>query len=75
MRFDFFGFVSTAIFILVGLFIISAFYDGAMAVKSEPKTIACRAQQMEPMRYSFTDSVVCVPHPTRRDTLAIQEVK
>jgi hypothetical protein len=75
MRFDFFGFVMIALFTLITLFIGVAFYDGAMQFKAEPKTIACRAQQMEPMRYSFTDSVVCVPHPTRRDTLAIQEVK
>lgn len=56
----------------IGFLVYDSFYLG---IKTEPKVVVCRQQQMEPMRLTLTDSVVCVPYATRRDTLAIQEVK
>lgn len=54
---------------IVGLFIVDGLYYN---VKSEPAVVACRQKQMDHIRYSFTDSVVCVPVPFRRDTLTVQ---
>ena len=57
---------------LIGFLMYDTFYLG---IKAEPQVVACRQQQMEPIRLTWTDSLVCVPYVTRRDTLAIQEVK
>ena len=61
--------------VLVGLIGFLTYDTLYLGIKTEPKQVACRQQQMEPTRFTWTDSVVCVPYATRRDTLAIQEVK
>jgi hypothetical protein len=33
--------------------------------KAEPKMFACEQQQMKAKRFTFTDSVICVPVPLR----------
>lgn len=59
--------------LLIGAVFCAFLYDGIyLNVKNERKTVACKMRQMDYERYSFTDSVVCVPYPTRRDTLYIQ---
>lgn len=47
--------------------------DSVQSLRAQPAFVTCRSQQMEPLRYTLTDSVVCVPFPMRRDTLALQE--
>lgn len=78
--YDFFDYVfgtllAVVMAVLVGLIGFLAYDTFYLNIKSEPKVVVCRQQQMEPMRLTLTDSVVCVPYATRRDTLAIQEVK
>lgn len=68
-------FVGMLLLIVVCLAIFIGYDVVYLGIKSEPHLIACRQQQMEPMRITLTDSVVCVPYATRRDTLSIQEVK
>lgn len=60
-------------FLAVGLLFAAFIYDGIyLNVKNERKTVACKMRQMDYERYSFTDSVVCVPYPMRRDTIYVQ---
>lgn len=62
----------TFLFALAAAF-AALLYDGIyLNVKNEPKAVACKMRQMDYERYSFTDSVVCVPHPSRRDTIYVQ---
>ena len=49
--------------------------DKLIAVRAEPKVIACEAKRMDYRRVSFTTDVTCVPRSldTRNDTLTIQQ--
>lgn len=49
-------------------------FDGIQSLRSQHKYTACRLQQMGSYRYAFTDSVVCLPFPTRRDTLTLESI-
>jgi hypothetical protein len=46
--------------------------DNVNLYRSQPARFACEARQMQARRYTFTDSVVCVPYPTRRDTTTLE---
>jgi hypothetical protein len=41
-------------------------------LRSQDARFACSAAQLDSRRYMFTDSVVCVPYPTRRDTVTFE---
>lgn len=57
----------------MALMILAFIYDVMyLGVRSEPKVIACAQKQMEAHRLSFSDSVICTPAISRRDTLYIQ---
>jgi hypothetical protein len=43
--------------------------------KAEPDIFACEQQQMKAKRFTFTDSVICVPVPSRRDTTAFEVIR
>ena len=47
--------------------------DMVYEYKAEPAMIACHQKQMDHARRTFTDSVVCVPYPMRRDTLQVTQ--
>lgn len=64
----FLGVCTLFVLVILGVFVV----DGYKEYKAEPKTIACAQMQMDSKRFSFTDSVVCVPFPTRRDTVTIE---
>lgn len=69
-----------ALFCFVGmvglcLFVLALMVDGAQALRSERATIACKAQQMDASRLTFTTDVICVPYATRRDTVAVEAVR
>jgi hypothetical protein len=66
----FIGVLSALALILVLIAIAELFFD----VRAEPKAYACEARQMEARRFTLTDSVVCVPVPTRRDTLSVEQI-
>jgi hypothetical protein len=46
--------------------------DGVGSYRAQSATFACEARQMQARRYTFTDSVLCVPYPTRRDTTTVE---
>ena len=66
----FFVFMGTLALFLVGTlsFVV---YDAYQEYRAAPALISCAAQQQDARRYPLTDSVVCVPYSTRRDTLAL----
>jgi hypothetical protein len=41
-------------------------------LRSQDERFTCAALQLDSRRYAFTDSVVCVPYPTRRDTTTLE---
>jgi hypothetical protein len=43
--------------------------------KAEPKMFACEQQQLRAKRFTFTDSVICVPIPSRRDTTTFEVIR
>jgi hypothetical protein len=77
--FDIFEFIIGATIAIV----LTAFAAGMItfgldfrhAIKAEPKVFACNAVHMDSKRISFTDSVICVPYPSRQDTVTINGVK
>jgi hypothetical protein len=56
----------------LALFVLAVVTDVVQSVRAEPAVVACGLRQMNARRYSFTDSVVCVPHPYRRDTVYLE---
>lgn len=50
-----------------------AIIDITQSFRAEPKEFACRVQQMDHVRRSFTANVTCVPYLTRQDTLTIRK--
>jgi hypothetical protein len=68
------GYVAFNTFIVCVILMFCAFIYDVMyqGVRSEHKVIACAQKQMEAHRLSFTDSVICTPAISRRDTLYIQ---
>ena len=70
---DWFDVGFNTFFAIIGLLFLALLYDGLyLNVKNEPKAMACKLRQMDYERYSFTDSVVCLPYPMRRDTIYVQ---
>jgi len=73
---DFFDFLLSvfvfAVFTIVIVIFCTLSFDGYQSFKSEPAVTACRMKQMDSRRYTFTDSVVCVPFPTRQDTITVR---
>jgi len=41
-------------------------------LRSQDARFACNAAHLDSRRYMFTDSVVCVPYPTHRDTVTFE---
>ncbi len=70
-----FGAIIIGILLTTVAILLVAVYDGRERRLAEPKVISCRLQQMDAIRLTYTDSVVCVPFATRRDTLGIEAVK
>jgi hypothetical protein len=67
------AFILTMAFACIG--IGAMLFDGIQGVRSERATIACKAQQMDAIRLTFTTDVICVPYATRRDTVAVEAVR
>jgi hypothetical protein len=76
---DIFEFVLGLLATLVIVGLIAIGVAGAIDfwghLKAEHKTFTCAVNQMDARRLSFTDSVICVPYPTRQDTVTINGVK
>lgn len=70
-----FNTVIALIFVAVALILGAAVLDGVYSYRAEPATIACHQKQMDSMRLTFTDSVVCVPYPMRRDSTTVQVIQ
>jgi len=66
---------------IVTLLLVTGAYLTLMLVevyniyKAEPKMFACEQQQMKANRFTFTDSVICVPVPSRRDTTTFEVIR
>ena len=53
------------------LLFIFGITDLVQDYRAQPATFACELKQQEARRRTFTANVICVPVPTRRDTLHI----
>lgn len=70
--FDMFGVLMTVLFVVLLAYCI---VEAINSIRSEPARVSCRSKQLEPLRYTFTTTVVCVPYPTRQDTLSLRNAK
>ena len=70
--FDLLGIVMSVVALA---FLAYCIIETTNAIRSEPARMACRSKQMDDERYTFTTTVVCVPFPTRQDTLSLREAK
>jgi hypothetical protein len=65
----------TAIATLTGAFLTLMLVEVYNIYKAEPKMFACEQQQLRAKRFTFTDSVICVPIPSRRDTTTFEVIR
>jgi hypothetical protein len=64
--------IAVAVFsVIVVAFVSAIIVDARGSLRAQGAEFACATQQMDSRRFAFTDSVVCVPYPMRRDTTSI----
>ena len=69
-----FGVFVTAVGVGVLLFVVLGAADFLMDRHTFAQQVACEQRQMQPERKALSTVVICVPRPTRRDTLGIEQV-
>lgn len=70
--FDIFGI--SMVCLLLGVVAFSLI-EATYSIRAEPAKLSCRTKQMDAVRYTFSTTVVCVPFPTRQDTLSLRKVQ
>ena len=74
--FDFFEDGIPVLFAALALLVLSFLGAGLLELVQErrafPHIVQCERQQQNARRAFLSDTALCVPHPSRRDTLGLQ---